>query len=99
LCTKCWSFSISYPDLIKLPYFAGPHSFKEGIGGEKRPKEDKVEEQDDFKENAIIDITLVCVQQQVQLFLTCVFSCKLSTPKTIKITCQNPMGIYFFKKG
>jgi hypothetical protein len=29
------SFTISYPDLIKLPYFAGPHSFKEGIGGEK----------------------------------------------------------------
>jgi hypothetical protein len=36
------SFTISYPDLIKLPYFAGSHSLKEGIGGEKRPKEDKV---------------------------------------------------------
>jgi hypothetical protein len=32
------SFSISYPYLIKLPYFADL-SLKEGIQGEKRPKE------------------------------------------------------------
>jgi hypothetical protein len=31
------SFCISYPDLKKLPHFQT--SFKEGIGGEKRPKE------------------------------------------------------------
>jgi hypothetical protein len=32
------SFSISYPDLIKLPYFAALTQ-REGIGGEKRPKD------------------------------------------------------------
>jgi hypothetical protein len=34
------SFCISYPDLIKLPYFADLTQ-REGIGDEKRPK-DKV---------------------------------------------------------
>jgi hypothetical protein len=33
-------FNISYPDLIKLPYFADLTSLKEGIrGGENRPKD------------------------------------------------------------
>jgi hypothetical protein len=31
------NFSISYPDLIKLPYFADL-SLKEGIGGENMPQ-------------------------------------------------------------
>jgi hypothetical protein len=31
------SFSISYPDLIKFPYFADLTQ-KEGIGDERRPK-------------------------------------------------------------
>jgi hypothetical protein len=40
------SFSISYPDLIKLPYFADLTQ-REGIGGENRPK-DRIT----FKENS-----------------------------------------------
>jgi hypothetical protein len=32
------SFSISYPDLIKLPSFADLTQ-REGVGGEKRPKD------------------------------------------------------------
>jgi hypothetical protein len=32
------TFSISYPDLIKLPYFMDT---TERFGGEKRPKEEK----------------------------------------------------------
>jgi hypothetical protein len=37
--TKNLSFSISYPDLIKLPYFADLTQKGGGIGGEKRPKD------------------------------------------------------------
>jgi hypothetical protein len=34
------SFTISYLDLIKLPYFGDlTQRLKEGIGGEKKPKE------------------------------------------------------------
>jgi hypothetical protein len=33
------SFSISYPDLIKLPYLLCRTSLKEGIGDESRPKD------------------------------------------------------------
>jgi hypothetical protein len=40
-------FTISYPDLVKFHYFAET-SVKEGIGGERMPKD-----KGDFKENSI----------------------------------------------
>jgi hypothetical protein len=52
------SFSISYPDLIKLPYFTDT---TERFGGEKRPKEEK-------KKRVTLWITPMCCPNTIEIF-------------------------------